>query len=88
VLGISLVLTILRWCEILAAQIFPKTASDGVGEQFESMLKSRQAIALLDLSREAVTAFAQKPLFFTIDCGQHWRGHQSDVSPFMKLEQE
>ena len=83
-----MVLTILRWYGILAAQISSNTASVFVGEKYDILLNSHQAAELLDLSPDTVNELARKNTLPAVKRGRQWRFRQCDISSFKKQGKE
>jgi len=59
-----------------------------VAEKDDSLLNSRQAADLLDLSPDTVNELARKNTLPAVKRGRQWRFRRRDVSSFKKQRQE
>ena len=59
-----------------------------VGEKDETLLNSRQAAELLDLSPDTVNELARKNTLPAVKRGRQWRFRRRDIASFKKQRQE
>ena len=83
-----MVLTILPRCAILPPLNLQFQEYTVMGEKEDTLLNSRQAAEMLDLSPDTVNELARKQTLPGVKRGRQWRFRRQDVAIFKRQRQE